>query len=93
MWVHTWFKKCRSWLMITMVASYLLSAPSSQRIEWMSRLLVGSSSRSTSGCENKACASSTRSFRPGGTSRIGPLWRDSSMPASVRMLPARASAS
>ena len=69
--VHTWFRKCRSWLMMIMVASYAFNVRSSQPIEWMSRLFVGSSSSSTSGRENSACASSTRSFSPGGTSRIG----------------------
>ncbi len=90
--VHTWFRKCRSWLMMIIVASYALSVLSSQPIEWMSRLFVGSSSSSTSGRENSACASSTRSFRPGGTSRIGRSCFDSSMPASIRIAPARASA-
>ncbi len=55
-----------------MVELYSLSMSSSQRMVLMSRLLVGSSSSSTSGLENSACASSTRSFQPGATSLIGP---------------------
>ena len=91
--VQTWFRKCRSWLMMIIVESASFSTPSSHWMEWMSRLLVGSSSSSTSGLEKSACASSTRSLRPGGTSRIGPVCSASPMPASTRMLAARASAS
>ena len=87
--VHTWLRKCRSWLMMIIVASYELSAFSSQPIEWMSRLFVGSSSSSTSGREYSACASRTRNLRPGGTSRIRMSCFDSSMPASIRIVPAR----
>ena len=71
--VQTWFRKCRSCEMMIIVELYWFSTSSSQRIELMSRLLVGSSSSSTSGFENSACASSTRSFQPGATLLIGPL--------------------
>ena len=93
MWVQTWFRKWRSWLTITIVASYSFSTVSSQRIESMSRLLVGSSSSNTSGRENSACASSTRSFRPGATSRMVFSCSAASMPAPERIAAARASAS
>ena len=71
--VHTLLRKWRSWEMMTIVLERSLSTSSSQRIELMSRLLVGSSSSRMSGSANSACASSTRSFQPGATSLIGPL--------------------
>jgi hypothetical protein len=92
MWVHTWFRKCRSWLMMTMVDSRSLRMSSSQRMVSMSRLLVGSSSSRMSGLANSACTSSTRSFQPGATSLIGPLCFSVGMPAPSSSSPARASA-
>ncbi len=90
--VHTLFRKWRSWEMITIVLARSLSTPSSQRIELMSRLLVGSSSSRMSGSEKSACASSTRSFQPGATALIGPSCSAMSIPAPSSSSPARASA-
>jgi hypothetical protein len=53
--VHTWFRKWRSCEMMIIVDSRSLSTSSSQRMVLMSRLLVGSSSSSTSGLANSAC--------------------------------------
>ena len=91
--VQTLFRKCRSCEMMTIVLERSFSTPSSQRIELMSRLLVGSSSSRTSGSANSACASSTRSFQPGrdGAHRAVVLFdRDARTPSSSS--PARASA-
>ena len=90
--VQTLFRKCRSWEMITIVQLREFSSSSSQRIELMSRLLVGSSSSSTSGSPNSAWASSTRSFQPGATSLIGPACCSAGMPTPSRSSPARDSA-
>jgi hypothetical protein len=92
MWVHTWFRKWRSWEMMIIVELRWLSTSSSQRIVLMSRLLVGSSSSRMSGLANRAWASSTRSFQPGATSRIGPLCCSVGMPTPCSSSPARASA-
>jgi ATPase subunit of ABC transporter with duplicated ATPase domains len=43
----------------TIVAFRAFNIPSSQRIELMSKLLVGSSNNKISGSENKACANNT----------------------------------
>jgi len=43
--VHTLERKCRSCEMITIVLVRRFSTSSNQRMLWMSRLLVGSSSR------------------------------------------------
>ncbi|CFP62966.1 Uncharacterised protein [Bordetella pertussis] len=69
-----------------------MSTFSSQRIVLMSRLLVGSSSSSTSGLENSACASSTRSFQPGAISRMSRLCWSTAISRPSRSSPARASA-
>ena len=70
--VQTPFKKCRSWEIITIVDFLVLKTPSSQRIELISRLLVGSSNKRTSGSEKSACAKRTLSFQPGAISLIRP---------------------
>ncbi|MNT53731.1 hypothetical protein D3C72_1908300 [compost metagenome] len=90
--VHTEFRKCRSWEMMIIVELRSLSTSSSQRMVLMSRLLVGSSSSSTSGFENSAWASSTRSFQPGAMSLIGPWCWLVGMPTPSSSSPARASA-
>ena len=92
MWVQTLFRKCRSWEMITIVQSREFSSSSTQRMELMSRLLVGSSSSSTSGLPNSAWASSTRSFQPGATSLISPASSSGGMPTPRRSSLARDSA-
>ncbi|MNC59982.1 hypothetical protein D3C75_1098290 [compost metagenome] len=92
MWVQTLLRKCRSWEMITMVLLRAVRMVSSQRMVLMSRWLVGSSSSSTSGSENSAWASRTRSFQPGATSLIGPKCCSSGIPRPSSSSPARDSA-
>jgi len=90
--VHTLFRKCRSCEMMIMVQLRALSTSSSQRIELMSRLLVGSSSSMMSGSANSTWASSTRSFQPGAIALIGPMCCSIGMPTPCSSSPARASA-
>ena len=54
------------------VESILVIIPSSQRIVFISRLFEGSSRRSMSGLEKRACARSTLIFHPGATELIRP---------------------
>src|SRR5436853_571056 len=90
--VQTLERKCRSCEMITIVLERALSTSSSQRMLWISRLLVGSSRSRMSGSPKSACASSTRSFQPGATALIGPWCCDSGTPRPRSSAPARASA-
>ena len=90
--VQTLFRKWRSCEMMTIVLVRSFSTSSSQRIELMSRLLVGSSSSRMSGLANSACASSTRSFQPGATALIGPSCSSCAMPMPCSNSAARASA-
>ncbi|MNN32884.1 hypothetical protein D3C81_1466190 [compost metagenome] len=78
--------------MMIMVLLRAVRMLSSQRMVLMSRWLVGSSSSSTSGSENSAWASSTRSFQPGAMSLIGPWCWLVGMPTPSSSSPARASA-
>ena len=90
--VQTLLRKWRSCEMMTIVLERSFSTSSSQRMELMSRLLVGSSRSRMSGLANSACASSTRSFHPGATALIGPSCSACAMPMPSRSSPARASA-
>src|SRR5260364_390241 len=78
--------------MMIIVESRWFSASSSQRIVWISRLLVGSSSSSTSGSANNACASNTRNFQPGAIALIKPPCCSSGIPTPSNNSAARACA-
>ena len=62
MWVHTVFRKCRSWDTTMTVPSKSSKKSSSQFTASMSRLLVGSSIIRRSGLPNNAWASRTFTF-------------------------------
>ena len=60
--VHTVFRKWRSWLTTIIRLSHSRLKSSSHSTAWMSRWLVGSSSRMMSGLPKRAWASSTFTF-------------------------------
>ena len=62
--VATRFKKLRSWVMVMTLPLKAISRSSSHSIESKSRWLVGSSNKSTSGCDTNPCANATRFLLP-----------------------------
>ena len=91
--VTTRFMKSRSWLVISSVAGTAFRKVSSQRMDSMSRWLVGSSMSSTSKLPSSTLAMDTRIFHPPESAPTSPSICSSSKPRPCRQARARASSS
>ena len=91
--VTTRFMKSRSWEVMSRVEGTDFRKVSSQRMDSMSRWLVGSSMSSTSKLPSSTLAMETRIFQPPDRAPTSPSIWSSAKPSPLRQARARASSS